>query len=128
MLRFFRQRRFLLLRLPALALLLLAVLANPVFASLGDLHELGNGSEHLHAVSEHADGEVGHEHADGHADEGDLLHALMHASHCCGHLTAIVPAPMRVPAVILPVTVPALDRVPVAQAPPTSLLRPPIVA
>ena len=128
MFRLLRHRCFLLLRLPAMAVLLLAVLANPVLASLGDLHELGNGSEHLHAVSEHADAEMGHEHADGHADEGDLLHALMHASHCCGHLTAIVPAPMRVPAMILSAVAPVMATVPVAHAPPGSLLRPPIVA
>lgn len=115
-----------LLRLPALAVLLLAVLVNPVFASLGDLHELGNGAAHLHVVGEHEDNAPGHDHDD--AAPGDLLHALMHASHCCGHLTAIMPTPMRVPAMILPATVPALDRVPVVQAPPTSLLRPPIVA
>ena len=40
--RALRRPRCLLLRLPALALLLLAVLANPVLASLGDLHELGS--------------------------------------------------------------------------------------
>ena len=126
MLRFLRHRRFFLLRLPAMAVLLLAVLANPVFASLGDLHELGNGGEHLHVVNEHGDDASGHDHDE--ADPGDLLHALMHASHCCGHLTAIVPASMRVPTMVLPATVPVQDRVPVAQAPPTSLLRPPIAA
>ena len=126
MLRLLRHRRCFLLRFPALAVLLLAVLANPVFASLGDLHELGNGAEHLHVVGEHEDRAAGHGHDD--VDPGDLLHALMHASHCCGHLTAIVPAPMRVPAMILPAALPVLDRVPVAQAPPTSLLRPPIAA
>ena len=128
MLRFLRHRRFALLRLPALAVLLLAVLANPVFASLGDLHELGNGNEHLHAVNEHAGVAAGHDHADGEAGEGDLLHALMHASHCCGHLTAIVPAPMRVPAMILPDVTPIMATVPMAHAPRASLLRPPIAA
>ena len=128
MLRFLRHRRFALLRLPALAVLLLAVLANPVFASLGDLHELGNGNEHLHAVNEHADAATGHAHADGDGGEGDLLHALMHASHCCGHLTAIVPASMRVPAMVLPSTAPVMATVPVAHAPRASLLRPPISA
>ena len=126
--RALRRPRCLLLRLPALALLLLAVLANPVLASLGDLHELGSRGEHLHAVSEHGDAASGHEHADGEAGEGDLLHALMHASHCCGHLTAIVPAPMRVPAMILSAVAPVMATVPVAHAPPGSLLRPPIVA
>jgi hypothetical protein len=128
MLRLLRHRRCLLLRLPALAVLLLAVLANPVFASLGDLHELGSGAAHLHVVGEHEDNAPGHEHDHDDADPGDLLHALMHASHCCGHLTAVVPAPMRVPAMILPAAVPVLDPLPVAQAPPTSLLRPPIAA
>ncbi|WP_296281134.1 hypothetical protein [Pseudoxanthomonas sp.] len=128
MLRFLRHRRVALLRLPALAMLLLAVLANPVLASLGDLHELGNGNEHLHAVNEHADVATGHDHADGEAGEGDLLHALMHASHCCGHLTAIVPAPMRVPAMILRDVTPIMATVPMAHAPRASLLRPPIAA
>jgi len=126
MLRLLRHRRFILLRLPALAVLLLAVLANPVFASLGDLHELGNGAAHLHVVDEHEDTAAGHDHGD--VDPGDLLHALLHASHCCGHLTAIVPMPMRVPAMILPATAPAMATVPVAHAPRASLLRPPISA
>ena len=127
--RALRQCRFL-LRLPALAVLLLAVLANPVLASLGDLHELGSGGDHLHAVSEHAGESAGndHGHADGEAGEGDLLHALMHASHCCGHLTAIVPAAMRVPAMKLLSAAPVAATVPVPRAPATSLLRPPISA
>nr|WP_298130248.1 hypothetical protein [uncultured Pseudoxanthomonas sp.] len=126
MLRVLRHRRFFLLRLPALAVLLLAVLANPVLASLGDLHELGNGNEHLHAVSDHADADADHGHADGDAGEGDLLHALMHASHCCGHLTAIVPAPLLVQGMLLPSVAPATDAMPLPPARPASLLRPPI--
>ena len=125
--RALRQRRFL-LRLPALALLLLAVLANPVLASLGDLHELGSGGEHLHAVSDHDDTGPAHGHADGDDGEGDLLHALMHASHCCGHLTAIVPAPLALPGMPPACAAPMADIVPVPSPQPTSLLRPPIVA
>ena len=127
--RVLRQCRFL-LRLPALAVLLLAVLANPVLASLGDLHELGGGGGHLDAVSGHAGGIPGndHGHADGEAGEGDLLHALMHASHCCGHLTAIVPAAMRVPAMKLLSAAPVAATMAVPRAPATSLLRPPISA
>ncbi len=128
MLRFLRRRHSALLRLPALALLLLAVLANPVFASLGDLHELGNGSEHLHAVSDHGDAAAAHDHADGDAGESDLLHALMHASHCCGHLTAIVPAVFAVPGMPPASAAPLADPVPVPPSRPASLLRPPIVA
>lgn len=128
--RILRHRLVRLLRLPALAVLLLAVLANPVLASLGDLHELGRGGDHLHAVSDHGGGASGdsHAHADGGAGEGDLLHALMHASHCCGHLTAIVPAPLVLPGVFLPSHAPAADAVPSPRARPASLLRPPIAA
>lgn len=128
MTRRLRPHLYRLLRLPALAVLLMAVLANPVLASLGDLHELGNGNGHLHAVNEHADASGGYAHDDADDGESDLLHALMHASHCCGHLTAIVPAPMRVPAMVLPFATPAMATVPVAHAPRASLLRPPISA
>ena len=126
MFRFLRHRRFFLLRLPAMAVLLLAVLANPVFASLGDLHELGNGGDHLHVVNEHGDDASGHDHDD--ADPGDLLHALMHASHCCGHLTAIVPAPIALPGMPPASAAPLADTVPLPPSRPASLLRPPIVA
>lgn len=128
MLRFLRRRRPALLRLPAVALLLLAVLANPVLASLGDLHELGNGSDHLHAVSAHGDAAAAHGHADGDEGEGDLLHALMHASHCCGHLTAIVPAPLALPGMPPASAAPVAATVPVPAPRPALLLRPPIVA
>ncbi|MFT3668524.1 MAG: hypothetical protein QM795_08070 [Pseudoxanthomonas sp.] len=122
------QRLSRVLRLPALAVLLLAVLVNPVFASLGDLHELGNGGDHLHAVSDHGDAAEAHDHADGDAGEGDLLHALMHASHCCGHLTAIVPAVFAMPGMPPASAAPLADPVPVPLSRPASLLRPPIVA
>ena len=112
-----RPRCLLLLRLPALALLL-----------LGDLHELGSRGEHLHAVSEHGDAASGHEHADGEAGEGDLLHALMHASHCCGHLTAIVSARIALPGMPPASAAPPADTVPLPPSRPASLLRPPIVA
>jgi len=82
----FRRRCLQLLRLPALALLLLAVLVNPVFAAVGDLHESSHrGAEHLQPVN--ADG---HDDVSGEGQGIDLLHALMHAAHCCGHLTAIL--------------------------------------
>lgn len=88
------------LRLPALALVVLAVLVNPVFAAVGDLHESSHaGIEHLPAPGDH---DHDHDHnagldedtpASGEGDgKLDLLHALMHAAHCCGHLTAILSA------------------------------------
>jgi hypothetical protein len=99
---FLRHRIVRLLRLPALALLMFAVLINPVLAAVGDLHESSHGSaehsqpadSHDHAVDKHAADKhaVGKYVADrGAQEEGiDLLHALMHAAHCCGHLTAIL--------------------------------------
>lgn len=89
--RFLRRHWLPLLRVPALAVLLLAVLANPVLAAIGDLHEIGEGGGHVHAVEAPPHGHAT-DHAAAHDDENpSLLHALMHASHCCGHLTAIVP-------------------------------------
>lgn len=76
-----------LLRLPLMAALMLAALVNPVLMAVGDLHDAGVAdSAHAHDVDDH-------DHDSDFADEddqgSDLLHALMHASHCCGHLTAI---------------------------------------
>jgi len=89
MIRLPRYRIVRLLRLPALALLVLAVLVNPVFAAVGDLHEFSRGG------MDHAQALDAHDHDDaGSQEEGtDLLHALMHAAHCCGHLTAILSTP-----------------------------------
>jgi hypothetical protein len=89
MIRPTRHRIARLLRLPALALLALAVLVNPVFAAVGDLHESSRGgADHAQALDPHD-----HVGGAGTQEEGiDLLHALIHAAHCCGHLTAILPA------------------------------------
>jgi hypothetical protein len=82
-----RHRVVRLLRLPALALLMFAVLINPVLAAAGDLHEFSHGNaEHGQPFDSH-----GHAGNISTQEEGtDLLHALMHAAHCCGHLTAIL--------------------------------------
>lgn len=92
-----RHRIVRLLRLSALALLMFAMLINPVFAAVGDLHESSHGSaEHAQPVGSH-DHAVNKRDVDKHvADRGaqeegvDLLHALMHAAHCCGHQVAIL--------------------------------------
>jgi hypothetical protein len=89
-----------LLRQSAMALLMLAALVNPVLVTVSDLHDVGRGSDHSHNAGEHGADLAGPDFA-GHMlsehgldrEEGDetddFLHALMHASHCCGHLTAI---------------------------------------
>ena len=117
------------LRLPAMALLVLAVLVTPVLAAVGDLHESS------HAGVAHAQPADAHGHVDdgqgtpepGTPDHGtDLLHALMHAAHCCGHQTAILSA-LFVPS--LPISAEALP-VTAFAAPPspprTDPFRPPI--
>lgn len=113
------------LRLPALAVLLLAVLANPVLAAVGDLHEATRGSaEHLHQVDEHALAAD----ADDADAAGDLLHALMHAAHCCGHLTAI-PSQFALPPMVFARSVlQARVMLPARSHTPSLALRPPIAA
>lgn len=114
-----------LLRIPALALLLLAVLSNPVLAAIGDLHETANAAAgHLHAVGEHGLAEDGQD-----PDEaGDLLHALIHAAHCCGHLTAIPSRFALLPiAVVHDLPAPGVA-LPTRSHTPSLALRPPIAA
>ena len=114
-----------LLRLPALALLVLAVLSSPVFTLLGDLHEAGQTSAaHLHDVDTHAAG-IGAEAQDG---DSKLLHALMHASHCCGHLTGIAAATYWLPLPLPATEAPAHVLVVQVQHVPVNHFRPPIAA
>ncbi len=79
-------------RLLAMAALLLAVLVQPVLAAVADLHEASHGQA-THASHAHdAQGEVQIPDG-GDPDEGrSLLHALMHAGHCCGQASAVDPA------------------------------------
>lgn len=118
-----QTRRY--LRLPALVLLMLAVLINPLFASVGDLHEAISGdAEHLHLSQQHALTQDAVQDADGKG--GDLLHAMMHAAHCCGHLNAIpatyAPTPVSLVSAPAPQTVAAHS----ASATASSEIRPPI--
>ncbi|TBV74496.1 hypothetical protein [Pseudoxanthomonas winnipegensis] len=113
------------LRLPALAVLLLAVLANPVLAAVGDLHEATRGSAaHLHHADQHALAAD----ADDADDAGDLLHALMHAAHCCGHLTAIPSQFALLPMAAVRAAPQARADLPARSHTPSLALRPPIAA
>lgn len=89
-----------LLRQSTMALLMLAALVNPILVAVSDLHDIGPGPGHSHDADDHGSDLTGSDFAGHmlsehglHGDEGDetddFLHALMHASHCCGHLTAI---------------------------------------
>lgn len=115
-------------RMMATVLLLLAVVSNPVLAAVGDTHEAARGlAGHLHELHDTA-GEAGGAHADEDAGLSDLLHALVHAAHCCGHLAAVLPD------LPLPLAPPGLGAAPqtepmTAPSPrPASLIRPPILA
>lgn len=111
------------LRLPALALLLLAVLVNPVLAAVGDLHDAVRGDvAHLHADEvPAAQAEAGNS-----AAGVDLLHALTDGAHCCGHLTAL-PSSHAMPALLqMPAAVPVAIMVLAPSVPAASLIRPPI--
>lgn len=121
-----RHRRAHLTRLLALWLLLLSAIWQPVLASVGDIHELSHGGA-AHAVAE-----GDHAHEDDRLDSGDqeeagnLLHALMHAGHCCGHAVAM---PVSVPtnAVIIEHTAaPAWHPISATVAPTSHPFRPPI--
>jgi hypothetical protein len=114
-------RQIKLLRLPALLVLVFAMLATPVLAAVGDLHDVG----HSEMADAGAHGVDDHDSDDEHS-EGDLLHAFMHAAHCCSHLAAVfesvslagvhdlVPA-TQLPEIFAP-----------PPAPRTSVFRPPI--
>jgi hypothetical protein len=118
-----RHRIVRLLRLPTLALLVIAVLVNPVFAAVGDLHESS------HDRAEHVQPADSHHHDDNASvqEEGvDLLHALMHAAHCCGHLTAILSTPFVAHAPLFSAAVPAPTFAAPHSPPRTDHFRPPI--
>ena len=131
----FRRRCLQLLRLPALSVLLLAVLVNPVFAAVGDLHESSHGgAEHLQPVDAGGHDAGGHDNdhdderhdASGEGQGIDLLHALMHAAHCCGHLTAILSASFVAYAPSFSRALPVSSSVAPHSAPRTDPFRPPI--
>lgn len=126
MTRFFSRRFVKMLRAPALAMLMLAVLVNPVLAAVGDMHESGHGAATTHVqVADDHDHDAS---AGAQGEEVDLFHAFMHAAHCCGHLTAIFSGPF------MPQITTLVDAVPVSEfsafsaRPATDHFRPPIAA
>ncbi len=107
-------------RLWALWLLALAMLVNPAVAVIGDAHAaLAGVSQHAHDAGEAKSDAV-------EPAPTSLLFALEHAAHCCGQLTADVPA-LALPAQRLSARndLPPPPRLPLS-ARQASLLRPPI--
>lgn len=115
-----RRRTTRLLRLPTLLLLVLAMLMSPVLTAIGDLHEVGHDTA---AGVERVD--LGDHEEDTHA-EGGLLHAFMHAAHCCGHLGAIFESGFAAAAHQPIPAMPLLESLAPGPAPRTSVFRPPI--
>ncbi|TAA26695.1 hypothetical protein [Pseudoxanthomonas winnipegensis] len=115
-----------LLRLPALTVLLFSVLANPVLATVGDMHEAVRGNTaHLdHPLQAHdaSDDAV----IDDDGKTGDLLHALMHGVHGCGHQTALPALFVSLIFSQIPAVIPHSESVFSVSAGQTSPIRPPI--
>lgn len=103
--------------------LVLAVVLQPVMASMAELHELGHGAEHAHvdggdlSTSEAADEDGG---------TPDPLHAVHHIAHCCGQ-TAVPSSTAQLRLMLLPAMKPAFTlAVPHARSHPHLPFRPPI--
>lgn len=114
-----------------LGVLALCLLLRPMLESMAEVHGLGHDDAPVlaHGAETHVPGSGDMVDHQGDGDRGDVLHALLHLAHCCGHSPATTPG-----AGVLVAAAPAADNVPTttalaAPAPPaTSLLRPPIAA
>lgn len=98
---------------------------------MAEVHGFGHDDTSVlaHGAERHAPGSRDMIDHDSDGDRDDVLHALLHLAHCCGHSPASTPG-----AGVLLATAPAADGVPVTTAPAVpappaaSLLRPPIAA
>lgn len=115
-----------LLRLPALVMLLFAVVSNPLLAAVGDVHELSQASA-SHADPAHCDVADDQDTQD---DEGagDLLHALVHGAHACGHLVGLATPTFVVEPSFGHVAAPDHAVKPLESLRPLTITRPPITA
>lgn len=78
------------LRMAFMAMLLLGLCLQPVFAAMGETHEgvahAVGAAAHAHSDVEGVDGDSGPT-----GDDGATLHALMHFAHCCGQASTVLP-------------------------------------
>ncbi|MDO5610211.1 MAG: hypothetical protein Q4G62_05470 [Pseudomonadota bacterium] len=107
-------------------ILLLALVVQPALAAMGEIHELSHiGDTARHALFDTAHAPAPVDSAEG----GEALHFLVHFSHCCNPVSAMVPfTPMPLP-MISGATNPALGllALPLGSAL-EDVLRPPIQA
>lgn len=87
----------------------MVMMITPLVSTMAEFHE----SEHLTAGDAHFDTESDHG-VDVNPDQNNDvdesgLHFLAHASHCCGHIVALLPDPLYL--VLMPVqSVPSISR------------------
>lgn len=126
-------------RVLVLALLVLGVLAKPVLASIGEVHELqhdpagrhlhlDDGDRHLPVADTRADSEPLTTPPVAPTSDGDgLLHELLHFAHCCGQSPQSVPAVVTtMPAAPGDTTLAARTSVPAPRHHAHGVFRPPI--
>ena len=79
------------LRMVFMAMLLLGLCLQPVFAAMGEAHE---GFAHAAGAAAHVHSDVEGLGGDGEppGSDGSTLHALMHFAHCCGQASTVLPA------------------------------------
>jgi len=125
MLRTFRHRSTLLLRLLVLAVVAFGTVGGTLASALGELHELSH-TQHSPLAHQDLTAETGH----GDEDTGArFLHALVHCGHCHGQGGMLPLALSGWDALPYPIRVHTLTSVaPRLSAPAQSLLRPPIPA
>lgn len=80
------------LRVFVTVLLALAMVLQPVMASVAEIHELAHDPTGGHAHVEHADAVADELSIDEEEGAAVTLHMLLHFAHCCGQSTSLIPA------------------------------------
>lgn len=104
----------------------LCLMARPVLAAWGEMHEL---TAHAGSALTHADHDAPHAAGTdaGDPDSGNPAHLLLHHAHCCGHSTGLIDAgllPLAVPFISIHPPLAALPAAVAARA--ATPFRPPI--
>ena len=90
-----------------MALLLLITMSNPILAAVGELHDAFSSAAAMHHGDITASPGAQSAGAEDHdAGSKDLLQALVHGAHCCGHLPAILQMSVQIMVRKLLVTAP----------------------
>lgn len=120
------------LRVLVLVLFALGLVLQPVFASIGELHELAHDPSGAHAPShtDHSDSTDDQLSATETSDPSPTgtLHFLMHHAHCCGQSAMAALPAVRIVPIALNAACPALaEPQRLQQAPSLAPFRPPIL-